>query len=224
MKKFILTLLILITPYLVNAQVSKKTDMKGKIGISLYGGVNIPVSGDYSSTVKATDILKVGSQFGIGLSYFITKGLGVEGTLNAGYNHYKDKYKPEGNEPMWVNFSSSVNVIYNFGHLLRNPVISPFARAGVGTYSWEHFEDGLIGSTITKNNKNHNVNSFGFNIGAGAEYSVTKKFTVGVLLDYVVYHPKYEEQTANENTSVSGRTVHGFLNPQVKLSYYIPTR
>jgi opacity protein-like surface antigen len=216
MKKFILTLLILVTPYLVNAQVSKN-DMRGKIGISLYGGPNIPTSGDYSSNVKTTDILNVGSQFGVGVSYFITKGFGIEGTLYGGYNYNTDKYRPVGKDPLWIIASSSVNAIYNFGHLLHNPVVSPFARIGVGSYQWEHLRDGFIGAVVIKDNNNHNVKSIGFTIGAGAEYYINKKFTVGLLLDYNIYHPRQEE-------SSNDRTVHGFFSPQIKLSYYIPTR
>jgi len=223
MKKFILTLIVLVVPYLVNAQVSKN-DLRGKIGISLYGGANIPTNGDYSSTVKTTDFLNVGSQFGFGVSYFITKGFGLEGTIYAGYNHYSDKYKPAGKAPVWVNLSASVNAIYNFGHLFHNPVISPIARIGLGSYQWEHLEDGLIGGVVTTENNNHNVKSLGFNVGVGGEYSINKKFTVGLLLDYNMYFPKHEDQLTNVNTSADNRTEHGFFSPQLKLSYYIPTR
>jgi len=217
MKKYILTLIILVTPYLVNAQVSKN-DLRGKIGISLYGGGNIPTSGNYSSNVKTTDLLNVGSQFGLGVSYFITKGLGLEGTLYAGYNYYRDKYRPAGKDPVWVNGSASVNVIYNFGHMFKNPVVSPFARFGYGSYTWEHLEDGIIGASVTKDNKNHDTYIRGFNVGAGAEYFVGKKFTVGLLLDYNVYYPKQEDVNTDD------RTAHGYFAPQLKLSYYIPTR
>lgn len=220
MKKFIVTLLIFITPYLVNAQ-STSNFMKGKIGISLYGGVNIPVSGDYSSTIKTTDYLKTGSQFALGVSYFITKGLGFEGTLSAGYNHHTEKFKPAGKNPMWVNGSASINAIYNFGHLVPNWVIEPIVRAGVGSYSWEHFEDGLIEGGISKESSNHSISSFGYNFGVGAEYYVKKNLTIGLLLDYNIYHPKYEDQV---NTTVDDRTTLSFFSPQVKLSYYFPTR
>lgn len=223
MKKIILTLVILIIPYLVNAQVSK-TDLRGKIGISLYGGGNIPVNGDYSQNVKTTEFLNTGSQFGIGVSYYITKGLGIEGTVYAGYNHYNSKYKPAGKEPIWINLSTSINAVYNFGHLFRKPVISPIARVGAGSYQWEHLEDGFIGAVVTKENNNHNVKSFGFNIGAGAEYSASRNFTIGLLLEYNMFFPKNEEQSANVVNSSDERTSHGFFSPQLKLTYYIPTR
>lgn len=217
MKTFILTLIILVTPYLVNAQASK-SDLKGKIGISLYGGSNIPTNGDYSPNVKTTDLLNVGSQFGVGVSYFITKGFGVEGTLYAGYNYYRDKYRPAGKNPVWINGSASINVIYNFGHMFKNPVVSPFARIGYGSYTWERLEDGIIGAVVTKNNKNHNTYIRGFSFGAGAEYFINKKFAVGLLLDYNVYFPK------REDVSTDDRTRHGYFAPQLKLCYYIPTR
>jgi opacity protein-like surface antigen len=217
MKKYIITLLVLLTPYLVYAQASKKNDMRGKIGISLYGGPNIPVGGNYSSTVKTTDMFSVGTQLGIGVSYYITKGFGFEGTLNGGYNYYRDKYRPVGKDPLWLNSSATISAIYNFGHLFRNPVVSPFVRVGFGSYSWENLKDGIIEAEVVKDNNNHSVNSFGFNIGAGAEYSISKRFTVGLMLDYNVSHPK-EEETSND------RTVHSIFTPQIKISYYIPTR
>lgn len=223
MKKLILTLFILAIPYLVNAQVSKN-DLRGKIGISLYGGGNIPVKGDYSSNVKTTDLLNSGSQFGLSVSYFFTKGFGLEGALNAGCNYYSNKYRPAGKDPVWVTLSSTINAIYNFGHLFRNPVIAPVARIGAGSYHWERFEDGIIGGVINAKNKNHKVNSFGFNVGVGAEYFVKKNFTVGLLLDYNIFYPKHEDQLGSESSSASDRTAHSFFAPQLKLSYYIPTR
>jgi opacity protein-like surface antigen len=223
MNKYILTLLILVTPYLVNAQVSNKYDMKGKIGLSLYGGPNVPAVGNYSSTVKTTDYLKVGSRFGIGVSYFFTKGLGIEGTFSAAYNPNRSTYKPVGKEPLWANASASINAIYNFGHMFRNPYVAPFVRIGAGSYTWEQFEDGLIEGGINKETKNHSVSSRGFNVGAGAEYSMKKNFTIGVLLDYNVFYPKYENQLENTGTSKDEHTAIGFLSPQIKLSYYFPT-
>ena len=217
MKKYILTLLIFLTPYLVNSQVSKKTDMRGKIGISLYGGPNIPVGGNYSSTVKTTDIFSVGTQLGIGVSYYITKGFGVEGSLNGGYNYYRDKYRPAGKDPVWLNSSATLSAIYNFGHLFRNPVVSPFVRIGFGSYSWENLKDGIFNADVNKDNNNHSVNSFGFNIGAGAEYNMGMNFSMGLMLNYSLSHPKEEE-------SSSDRTVRSIFTPQIKLSYYIPTR
>jgi len=54
----------------------KKSDMRGKIGISLYGGGNIPTNGDYSSNVKTTAYIKLsGSQFGLGAIISSTKVL-----------------------------------------------------------------------------------------------------------------------------------------------------
>jgi outer membrane protein W len=217
MKKLILIMLVLITPYLVNAQASKKNDMRGKIGISFYGGPNIPAGGNYSSGVKTTDMFSVGTQLGLGVSYYITKGFGVEGTLTGGYNYYTDKYRPAGKDPVWLNSSASINAVYNFGHLFRSSVVSPFVRVGFGSYSWENLKDGILNAEVNKDNNNYSVNSFGFNIGAGAEYSINKRFTIGLLIDYNLSHPK-EEETSSE------RTTHSIFTPQIKISYYIPTR
>jgi outer membrane protein W len=221
MKILILTFLILVTPFHVHGQ-NVKNDMSGKIGITLYGGGNIPTNGDYLTNIKTTEFLNTGSQFGLGLSYFITKGFGIEGTLYAGYNYHNDKYRPAGKEPVWVNLSSSINAIYNFGHMIKKASISPFIRIGAGSYQWEHFEDGIIGGDITSENNNHNINSWGFNIGAGAEYNLNKKLSVGLLFDYNIFFPKSENEIKSLNNDE--RTRHGFFAPQLKLSYYIPTR
>lgn len=221
MIKFILVLAILFLPYFAEAQVSNN-DLRGKIGISLYGGGNIPVNGDYSSDLKTSDFLNTGSQFGVGVSYFVTKGLGVEGTLYAGYNYYSSKYRPASKDPVWVNLSASVNAIYNFGHMFKKPVVSPFVRIGAGSYQWEHFEDGIIGAKVNTEYRNHNVKSFGFNAGVGAEYRASKKFTIGLIVDYMMFFPKYENENSNLNTDK--RTNYGFFSPQLKLTYYIPTR
>jgi opacity protein-like surface antigen len=223
MNKYVLALMIVIIPFFLNAQVSKN-DMRGKIGISLYGGGNIPTNGEYSSTVKTTEFLNTGSRYGLGFSYFFTKGFGLEGSFYAGYNHHNEDYKPEGKEPIWANLSTSINAIYNFGHMFRKPVISPIVRVGIGSYHWEHFEDGFINGEITEETSNYDVNSFGFNAGVGAEYSASKKFTIGLQLDYNMYFPKHEELNANQSTTSNDRTVHGFFSPQIKLTYYIPTR
>jgi hypothetical protein len=220
MKIYVLMLTILVAPYFLNAQ-SSKTDMSGKIGITLYGGGNIPVSGNYSAGIRNPEFLNTGSQFGVGLSYYITKGFGLEGSLNAGYNYYKDKFRTAGKEPVWVNFSSSLNAIYNFGHMIRKSTVSPFIRFGAGSYQREQFEDGIVNGDISESTNNHNVKSFGFNIGAGAEYSVKKNFSIGLLLDYNMYFPKQENPNGNGN---SERTGHGYFSPQLKVSYYIPTR
>lgn len=223
MKKLILTIIIFISPLLIYGQ-SAKNDLTGKIGISLYGGVNIPTNGNYSSTVNTTDILKTGSQFTIGVSYYVTKGLGFEGSLGAGYNYYRDKYKPAGQDPMWVNLSASVNAIYNFGHLFKKQVVSPFIRAGIGSYQWEHFKDGLFNGGVTENNNNHNSHSFGFTVGAGAEYSLKKNLTIGVMLDYTDFFAKNEDLNSSAGLTTNDRSSHGYLAPQLKLTYYIPTR
>lgn len=220
MKQFITALLILVLPLMVNAQVSKNS-LKGKIGISLYGGGNIPTGGDYSATTKTTDILNTGSQFGLGVSYFFTKGFALEGTLYGGYNYYKDKYKPAGKEPLWLTLSASLNAVYNFGHMFRKAVVQPVVRIGAGVYQFEHIEDGLFHATVTTDNNNHDVKSFGINAGVGAEYKLSKKMTIGLMLDYNIFYPKYESE--NVSVTPAERTSHSFFTPQLKLTYYIPT-
>jgi opacity protein-like surface antigen len=222
MKKLILTFVILITPYLVNGQ-TVKNDLTGKIAITLYGGMNIPTGGNYSSTVNMREALNPGSQFTIGLSYYITKGFGIEGSLGAGYNYYKDAYKPAAKDPLWVNLSASVNAIYNFGHMFKNPVIKPFIRAGIGSYQWERFEDGLLNGDITRNNNNHNKHSFGFTVGAGAEYLLKKNISIGFMVDYSMFFPKHEELNTTTTAASTDRSSHSYLIPQLKLTYYIPT-
>ncbi len=220
MKQFITALLILVLPFVLNAQVSKNS-LKGKIGISIYGGGNIPAGGNYSETTKTTDILNTSSQFGLGVSYFFTKGFALEGTLYGGYNYYKDKYKPAGKEPLWLTLSASLNAVYNFGHMFRKAVIQPVVRIGAGVYQFEHLKDGLFRADVTTDNNNHDVRSFGINAGVGAECMLSKKMTIGLMLDYNIFYPKYEIEIGSVTSAE--RTSHSYFTPQLKLTYYIPT-
>lgn len=219
MYKLIAILMIISIPYFITAQ-SHKNDMTGKIGLSLYGGPNIPVNGTYSSDYKTTDLFNTGSQYGIGVSYFFTKGFGVEGTMYAGYNYLNSKYNTSGNDPVFVNLSTSLNVIYNFGHLFKKPVISPVIRIGAGSYQYEEMEDGIINGEVVGNKVNHKVKSFGLNFGAGAEYNASKKFTIGLMIDYNLSFPKEENGLSS---SENNRTSYGYFIPQLKISYYFPT-
>jgi outer membrane protein W len=130
MKSYILALIVLIGTCVLNAQVSK-TDLNGKIGISLYGGVNIPAKGDISTSIKSTDLLNSGPNFGFGVSYFFTKTIGVEAVAGYHVNLYSDKYKLNGKQPAVSVTSFSLNGIYNFGHLIKNNRFSPYVRAGI---------------------------------------------------------------------------------------------
>lgn len=221
-RKIFIIILILI-PVLTFTQSSKK-GMTGLIGISLYGGANIPVSGEYSDVTKTTDLLNTGSQISIGVSYYFTKGFGVEGIMNAGYNYQNSKYTTTGKDPVYVDFSTSLNAIYNFGHLFKKPVISPFIRIGAGSYQWEQLEDGIINAEVNKQKVNHRVKSLGLNFGAGAEYTVSKKIRIGLVLDYNLIFPKKENSALNNSDNSDKRTAHGYFVPQIKFSYYIPTR
>lgn len=220
-KIFIITFVLI--PVLTFSQ-SYKKGMTGLIGISLYGGANIPVSGDYSSGTRTKDLLNTGSQFSIGVSYYITKGFGIEGIMNAGYNYLNSDYSTSGKDPVYVDFSTSLNAIYNFGHLFKKPVISPVVRIGAGSYQWEQLEDGIINAEVNKQKINHRVKSLGINIGAGAEYNVSKKFRIGLMLDYNLIFPKKEKSALNNADNSNERTTHGYFVPQLKFSYYIPTR
>lgn len=218
MKKYIITLIILFLPYIFNAQVTKN-NLSGKIGISLYGGANVPTNGDISSTVKTTDFLNSGPQFGLGVSYFFTKAIGVEAITNYDLNFFKDKFRLSSKKPSVATLSVSLNGIYNFGHLFSNTRISPFARAGVGIYNWRHLDDAPCkgGEVINMDGIEHKASSFGFNVGIGADYSINKKLSVGVIFDYNMYFPKDENKFGKDFAE------QGNFTPQLKLSYYLPT-
>jgi len=218
MKKIILMLVILLTTFVSFGQVTK-IGLKEKIGISLYGGVNIPTNGNISSTITASDLTNPGPHFGLGVSYFLTKDIGVEAVFNNDVNIYNDKYKFDGKQPSVTVNSFSLNGIYNFGYLLGRNRISPFVRAGVGLYRWKHLDDTpwREGSVITNDGIEQKATSFGFNIGLGADYSIVKSFMIGVVIDYNMYFPK-DENKFGEDFGTQGN-----ITPTLKLTYYLPT-
>jgi outer membrane protein W len=218
MKKIKLILAIMLITFVSFGQVTK-TDLNGKIGISLYGGVNIPATGNISSAITATDLLNPGTRLGLGVSYYFTKSIGIEAVFNYDVNIYNDKYKLNGKQPSVSVNSVSFNGIYNFGHLLGKNSISPFVRAGVGAYSWRHLDDTpwRQGSVITNDGIEQKATSFGFNAGIGADYSIVKSFTIGMAVDYNMYFPKDVNKYGEDFGS------QGNFTPTLKLTYYLPT-
>jgi outer membrane protein W len=216
LKKNILILTFLLTACAF-AQISK-TELKGKIGISLYGGVNIPASGDIASNISSTDLINPGPHFGLGVSYFFTEAIGVEAVFSYDVNIYADKFKVNGNQPSVSVTTASINGIYNFGRLLNNSRISPYVRAGVGSYNWRHLDDTpwREGEVVTINGIEQKATSFGINIGLGADYSIVKSLTLGAVVDYNMYFPKDEDKFGKDFG------VQGNFTPKLKLCYYLP--
>lgn len=212
--------LIFATISFQNASAQKAdNDLTGKIGVSLYGGLSIPTNGDYSEKVKSTDLLNLGPQFGLGVSYFFNESIGVELNGNYSWNFYKDDFKPEGMSPVMSMFNIMINGIYNFHSMMPNSFIAPYVKAGVGMYSWRQLDDGL-GGEVMKTLAGDDVKgtSFGFNIGVGGDVQVAKNFTIGLEVNYNMYFPKDEDKFGKDFAA------QGYLTPQLKFSYYFPTK
>ena len=208
--------MILLSTCVLYSQVSK-TDLKGKIGISLYGGVNIPVNGNISSTISTSEFINPGPHFGLGVSYFFTKHIGVEALFNTDVNIYNDNFKPDGKQPSVAVNSFSVNGIYNFTGQIKKNRILPYITAGVGVYSWRHLDDTpwRQGTVVTNDGIEQKASSFGFNAGVGADYSINKNFMIGAVLDYNMYFPKDEAKFGKDFGS------QGNFTPKIKLSYLL---
>ena len=216
MKKVFLIVVIMLLPLVSNKNVFAK-DLSNHIGISVYGGASLPTNGNNQNSVKATDWLSAGPQFGVGINYFITEGFGFEALYNYGYNEYKDKYKLGYKEPYISNNSFSIIGVYNFGHLLNESIISPIARAGAGLYYWRHFEE--YGDKIIKiNNEELKGTSFGFNIGLGVDFNIISNLTAGIIVDYNMYFPKDDKKFGKDFAE------QGYLTPQLKVSYLLPLK
>jgi outer membrane protein W len=217
MKKQILTLIILLSACVSYSQVHN-TDLKGKLGISLYPGANIPAIGNMSSTIKTTDCINPGPHIGMGVSYFFTNTLGVEAVFGYDLSLYKDKFRLNGKQPSILATSFYVDGIYNFKNLFNKSHISPYIKAGIGTYSWRHLDDTPWenGEVVSINGIKQKSSSFGFNAGIGADYSVNKHFSIGILLDYNMYFPKDEEKYGKDFGT------QGIFTPELKFTYYLP--
>lgn len=218
MRKFNLLILLALLPIFASQQVFAEGGLKDNIGISLYGGLGIPTNGDQSSTLKTTDFLKVGTQFGLGVSYFFTEEIGIEAMCNYGFNFYEDDYKGQWEDPVMTNIAISLNGVYSFSGIVEGDLVRPFGRAGIGLYNWAYRDDGIGGDVIKRANEELKGTSFGFNVGAGVDFKLLDNLSVGLLLDYNMYFPKDEDKFG------SSFEEQGYLSPQIKISYFIPTK
>lgn len=217
MKKFSLVILLALLPIFASQQSFAEGGLMDNVGISLYGGLGIPSNGDQSSTLKTTDLLNLGPQFGLGVSYYFTEKIGIEAMCNYGFNYFKDDYKGQ-KEPVLTNMAISLNGVYYFNEMVMEDLIRPFARAGIGLYNWAYRDDGVGGDVIKPYNEEYKGTSFGFNIGAGVDCKLLDNMSVGLVLDYNIYFPKDEDKFG------SNFGEQGYLSPQIKISYYIPTK
>lgn len=217
MKKHIAILLILFLPWVLNAQVSKN-NLSGKLGISLYAGANIPVNGNISSNVKTTDYLYTGPHYGFGASYYFNKSIGIEVTALFSLNLNQKFYEWYNKSSGIYSYAFSLNGIYNFAHLLKSKIISPYVKGGIGVYTWKYLDDAPWngGGVIIKDGVEYKATNFGFNVSAGADYLLSKQFSIGLLIDYNMYFPKDEAKFGKD---FGGQ---GSLTPQLKLCYYLP--
>ncbi len=218
MKKFSLLILLALLPILGSQQVFAEGGLKDNIGISLYGGLGIPTNGDNSANLKTTDMLNLGPQFGLGVSYFFTEQIGIEAIVNYSFNFIKDEQKGYWKDPVLTNMAISLNGVYYFNEMMMEDLIRPFARAGIGLYNWAYRSDGVGGDVIKMVTEELKGTSFGFNVGAGVDCKLLDNMSVGLLLDYNMYFPKDEEKFGSYFAE------QGYLSPQIKISYYIPTK
>ncbi|MCX6155635.1 MAG: outer membrane beta-barrel protein [Candidatus Kapabacteria bacterium] len=213
MKKPLLTIALIALSFMQSLQLFSE-DLTGYFGFSLTTGSNIPTNGKYSSSVKTTDLLNVGPQLGLEVSYFLTPGFGLEIMHNTNFNFYKDKYKPSGKEPVMCINALSLDAVYNFGHLFDKPLISPFIRAGVGGYYWGHLEDGLSSDVMKLTTGEHKATDIGFNVGVGADFAIVKNFTIGLVVDYNMFFPEDEAKFGKDFKE------QGYIVPQLKFTYH----
>jgi opacity protein-like surface antigen len=88
----------------------------------------------------------------------------------------------------------------------------------MGIYRWKHLDDAPWNDPSVNNvcGNEFKASSFGFNIGAGLDYSMSKYISIGIVFDYNIYFPKDEEKFGTDFGA------QGNLTPQLKLSYYLP--
>lgn len=218
-KHFIIAAIaILFSGFVANAQTTTGHDgLKGSIGVQLNGGLAIPMSGDYGADIKATDVFSAGPAFGLGCEYFLTDAIGVGIEGNYLWNGYKDDYKTADKDPVRSIFNVGLYGKYDFRSMMPKSPIAPWAKAGVGMYMWSHLDDGIGGDVIpagANSNEDFKGTSFGFNVGIGANYLVTKNFEIGIGVDYNMFFPKDEDKFGEDFAAQS------YLTPSIKFAYY----
>ncbi len=217
MKNIIILIILALLLTLSNKYAFAEGGLMDNIGISLYGGAAVPISGEYTSDLKTSDMLDIGPKLGLGISYYFTEQVGIEGIFQYEYNYYKEKYRMSGLEPVRTNFAIDVNLIYFFNEMLREDFIRPFGKAGLGFYSWAYRDNGASGEVSKVGNDDFKAVSFGFNIGTGADFKLLEELTVGLVLDFNMFFPKDEKKFGYFFAE------QGSLSPQIKVTYYIPT-
>ena len=217
MKKFHSALALLLLAFLSYFPISAESYLMDNVGISLYAGAAVPVVGDYTQYDKITDLLALGPHFGLGLSYYFTEQLGIEGSFHYEFNYFKVKYRFAGTEPVRTQLYFLAGLIYYFDEMLSEKDIRPFARAGIGLYNWAFREDGLASDASTNAPGGFKSTDFGINIGAGVDFKLLEDLTAGLVLDFNMYFPKDELKFGYFFAE------QGTLSPRIKISYFIPT-
>ncbi|MGD9898722.1 MAG: outer membrane beta-barrel protein [Calditrichaceae bacterium] len=201
------------------------SDWKGKIGITPTAGAMIPSNGSFDNHGDLKDVVETGQNWGVSVRYGITTNLAVEGSFSYSWMYVVDSEKPEADlDPAYVMPSIIFGIVYKFDPFInlkfsRN--ISPFVSLGLGLHPWKFSNDGVSGTVVAakyQSEDEFSKTSFGMNVGAGAEYSISKNLSVsGQGKYYFVFSEDEEKFGANFDNQ-------GFIGLDFSLTYYLPLR
>lgn len=222
MKRFILlaVVLMLVFSMTVNVVAGDKTDY---FGLSASGGALFPVVGDYiTAGTEFKDVVKTGGNIRFAVNYWINSFFAMEAAFNMNYMYFEDEFGAGlGPNAVWFMPNYTLNGILSFGHFISpHSRISPFVTFGVGIYPWKVNDDGLWVADIVQSpydiREDFNATDFGWNAGAGIEYSISPRLSIFGQGKYV------NILTADEDKFGPFFDNQGFATFDIGLTYYLP--
>ncbi|MGD9487005.1 MAG: outer membrane beta-barrel protein [Calditrichaceae bacterium] len=197
----------------------------GKIGITPTAGAMIPSNGSFDSHGDLKDVVETGQNWGVSVRYGVTPNLAVEGSFSYSWMYVVDSEKPDADlDPAYVMPSIILGIVYKYGPFIDlkiNRNISPFVSLGLGLHPWKFSNDGVNGTAVAakyQSKDDFSKTSFGMNVGAGVEYSISKNLAVsGQGKYYFVFSEDEEKFGANFDNQ-------GFIGLDFSLTYYLSLR
>jgi hypothetical protein len=224
MKKVILVLILLLWV----SSAAYGLDKSKHIGFSVWGGGVSSMGGSYDAKDNLSDVVRTYGFPAGELKYIIIDKIALGVNVGYIYQPFKKEKKPENiTEDVTPALNMpfvSLNGTFNFGPFIKSEEnkFNPFVDLGGGIYSWyfaknERTEKLPAPADTTQQFK---ASSFGINFGGGAEYFVTKKFSVFGRVNYHLVmmkdEKKFGEDFGNQGflTFGAGVTLYLFTGKQ----------
>lgn len=218
MKPRIFSAAILVTTFIFGA-VLHATEMKPqRLSLNVWGSGLTSVHGDFSPSLKTSDVVKSGAAYGLAWQYFPWRHFGIQAGYAFGGMRFEKPNAP-GETPALVIHQITVAGIYNFANIFGR--FRPLLNAGVGLYPFRLNENGFRGqATKLSNGNDFTKTSFGLHAGAGIEYAAARHVSIYGGARYQYLFAKDDQKFGAD----SGFSNQGILNYGLGLIYHFSLR